>query len=53
MKMRADLILMTITLIFFGCLGVISGVGGLLIFGFGLLANEPQLPWTQISTSCP
>jgi hypothetical protein len=41
--MQAGQFLSTIILIIIGCLGVISSLGGLLIFGFGLLANAPQL----------
>jgi hypothetical protein len=41
--MQAGQFLSTIILIIIGCLGVISSLVGLLIFGFGLLANAPQL----------
>jgi predicted ABC-type sugar transport system permease subunit len=43
MNRQTGLFLTIVTFIVCGCPGILSGLGGILIAGFGLLADEAQL----------
>jgi predicted ABC-type sugar transport system permease subunit len=43
MNRRTGLFLTIVTFIVCGCPGILAGVGGILIAGFGLLADKAQL----------
>jgi hypothetical protein len=43
MKMNAGKIALILIFIFFGCLGCVTGTGGLFILFFGLMADDWQL----------
>jgi hypothetical protein len=43
MNIKTSLVLLIISIILCGCPGILSFIGGLLILGFGILSNGPQL----------